>query len=837
MGNLAAIMYSNKTKKTRAHKQSSPLSLFSLSFQPVIALLASATLCSGISTVSAASIANPKAAHHSAIEQARQGHHDAALKQLNLLVQAYPENRLYRYDYINTLAWAERDEEVLAQLAHIKIEQAPAYVLRTIGKSARNQQRPELAIQAYRAALKKTPNERQAQLGLAMSLAEAKQPAEANKQIQSLLKTNPKSVELLKTLAYIKETDNDYASAFDIYDRLLIIDSDNKKARHARVFSLLRLGVPHEALQFARRDTDLFSPEEWNRMLGDQAAIEIRWGQQPVVDPSRRYDNTDKAIELLKTQYKNITDKTSSAYLRNRFDLIAAYRNRRYMQEAVTLYEQLSKNDIKQFPPYVQATVGDAYLSLRQPEKAITLLEESVDKDPHNLDAQYSLYYAYLEAGRYEQSLAHIDALENSLPQWIWPPGSKEKQLNFDYLYAQTISSMARAYVGKLSQAENRLNILLTQSPDNIDAQTSLAHVFLWRGWPRSAMEKYQAVLAQDSDNVEAKMGIVSALSSRGNFVESAKTLAPLQQQYSDHPQVKNLTKEAKIRNMREVWLEANGGSSSDTTLYQGSNDLGFTAYYYDRPWRPELRAFAYLSHLQGNFSGETATRNRGGAGLHYQQQDIVLRGRVSGGDGSTGLSFQGDWNPTDHWQGSLAIATFSEQTPLRADLAGVKARSLDIGTRYRFHESRSLGASLQYMDFDDGNQRNTLSVFGQQRLFTGLRYKLVSELYLYQQTNTADNAAYFNPAKQKSIELSFNNEWLTYMHYEKSMRQRLKVGIGSSSQKNFDATSTWMLSYEHHWSFSQQLTLAYGISRSRPVYDGVKESFTRGFMNLYIRF
>ncbi len=811
--------------------------MLSLSFQPAIVLLAGATLCSGISTVTAAPISNPKSVHNSAIEQARLGQHEAALKQLHALVQAYPENLLFRYDYINTLAWAEHDEAVLAQLSHIDFEQAPAYVLRAIGKSARNRQHPKMAVQAYRAALKQAPNDRQTRLGLAMSLAEARQPVEANKQIQSLLKAEPESIELLKTLAYIKEVDHDYAGAFDIYDRLLIIEPNNNSARHARVMSLLYLGVPHEALQFARRDASLFTPEEWNRMLGDQAAIEIRWGQQHVVDPSQRYLNTDKAIELLKSQYNNITDQTSPAYLRNRFDLIAAYRNRRYMREAVTLYEQLRKGNVKHFPPYVQALVGDAYLSLRQPEKAITLLEKSINKDPGNLDAQYSLYYAYLEAGHYEQSLLHIDTLEGSMPQWIWPSGGREKQLNPDKLYARTVSSMARAYVGKQSQAESRLNSLLSQAPDNIDAQTSLAHIFLWRGWPRLALKKYQSVLDQDSDNMEAKTGRVNALSSRSNFAEAEIELKPLQRQYSDHPQVKNLTRDAKIRKMREIWIEVNGGSSNDTTRYQGSSDLGLTAYYYDRPWYLGLRAFAYLSHLQGDFSGETAVRNRGGIGFHYQQQDIVLRGNINGGDGSAGLSLQGRWNPTDHWQGTLAIDTFSDEMPLRADLAGVKARSLNIGTKYRFHESRSLGASFQYMDFDDGNQRNTLSLFGQQRLFAGLRYRLGSELYLYHQTNTADSVVYFNPSKQSSVELSFNNEWLTFMHYEKSMRQRLKIGMGSNRQQNFDTKPTWMVSYEHHWSFSQQLSLAYGVSRSRPVYDGVKESFFRGFMNLYVRF
>ena len=62
-------------------------------------------------------------------------------------------------------------------------------------------------------------------------------------------------------------------------------------------------------------------------------------------------------------------------------------------------------------------------------------------------------------------------------------------------------------------------------------------------------------------------------------------------------------------------------------------------------------------------------------------------------------------------------------------------------------------------------------------------------------------------------------------------------ISAGPSSQQGFDTQLTWSLGYEHHWSFSRQLSLSYGISRARPVYDGIQEFATRGFLNVYARF
>ncbi len=778
---------------------------------------------------------SPAAEHRAAVMQARQGQYESALQRLLALVEAYPSRQNFLHDYISVLAWAGRDEEVLAQLPRVDLKQAPGRVLNVIGKAARNRQQPELAVKIYRAAIKQGEDDRQTTLGLALSLAEAGKMAVADNEMKALLKAAPGSVELLEALAYVKEADRDYAGAIAAYDRLLGIVPGYHAARRGRILNLMRLGATHEAARLMRSEADLFTTEEREQIAGHQAAAVIRWGRLPVVNPVDRHRDTDSAISLLQNRYEQMEDKTTIAALRNRFDLINAYRNRRYMREAVVLYERLREQGVKKFPSHVLAAAGEAYLSLRQPERAVVLLERSIKGYPDDLDAQYALYYAYLESGRYEKSLAHIDQLAVSLPQRKWLPGGREWQWSVDRLYARTVAAQARAYIGKLDVAEQRLRSLAAQAPADPDVRNALAGVVLWRGWPRQALNEYQMVLVQDPENLGARTGIARVMFSRGNVNGTDSRLGSLMRYYSDDPHIQDLARKVKVRDMREVWLGVNGGSGSSS--YQGSSDLAIEGYYYDRPWRPGLRPFVFMLHSEADFFGKTASRDRLAAGLHYRKQDMTLRGSISDGDGSPGLSLQGDWMVTDHWSGQLSMDSFSHQTPLQAELSGVEAWSLSAGTEYRFHESRRVGLSGQHMDFDDGNQRHTLTAFGRQRLVKSLRYKLEGELTAYRQTNSADDAAYFNPSRQNSVELGLNNEWQTLHRYDKSLHQRLLINLGVSDQLGFDTELIWRVGYEHHWSFSQQLSLSYGINRARPVYDGKQEYITRGFMNIYARF
>ncbi len=778
----------------------------------------------------------PDKEHRAAIALARSGRYDAALERLSALMEAHPSRKTFLYDYIAVLSWAGHDEKAVAPVSRIELSRTPDYVLFALGKSARNQQQPELAIKIYETILKRNSGNEEARMGLALSLAEAGNPHEAERKLKALLKRKPRSPGLLEAVAYVRQLDGNHTGAIAAYEKLLKIAPNNRTARRGRIVNLVQVGAAHQAVRLLEQESpDLFEPEEREQIIAHRNAQAIRWGELPTAHPARRHADTERAIALLQEQYEKMEDKTAPAALRNRFDLILAYRNRNHADKAVALYERLIDQGVTRFPPYVQAAAGESYLSLRQPERAIELLEPAIEKYPDDLDARYALYYAYLESGRYEKSLAYIDALADSLPAREWRPDNKEWEWSVDKLYARTIAAQARAHVGRLDVAAGRLEELLEQAPADPDVRNALASVALWRGWPRRAQTEYRIVLAQDPENLGARIGTIRAMSARGDIRMADEMLGSLLPYYEDDLHVRELLREAAVRNMREIWIGINGGSSS--SLYQGSKEITMEGYYYDHPWQSGLRPFLHLLHGEADFSGQTATRDRMAIGLHYRKRDTELRGSISNGEGTPGISLKGTREFTDHWRGTLALDSYSTEAPLQAKLHGIDAWAVQAGMEYRFHESRSLGFSTQHMGFDDGNRRNIVIAYGRQRLHTGMRYRLDGRLTLYRQTNSEKGAPYFNPSRQTSWELEFHNRWETWRRYEKSMHQRLLVMLGRNSQRGFDSESTWQIGYEHHWSFSRQLSLSYGISRARPVYDGKQEYTTRGFINLYARF
>ncbi|MDX9710697.1 MAG: hypothetical protein RBT64_14195, partial [Trichloromonas sp.] len=91
----------------------------------------------------------PDLEHRQAVELARQGQPDEALRQLAALRAARPENRWLIFDTLVVLGWAEKDAEAADLAGETSLDEAPAYVLESVGKSLRNLGRFDAAIDLY----------------------------------------------------------------------------------------------------------------------------------------------------------------------------------------------------------------------------------------------------------------------------------------------------------------------------------------------------------------------------------------------------------------------------------------------------------------------------------------------------------------------------------------------------------------------------------------------------------------------------------------------------------------------------------------------------------------
>jgi len=750
------------------------------------------------------------------------------------LTKAYPDRPEFIYDYLTVLAWAGQDTLIVEQLSHIDLTQAPTYSLDAIAKAVRNQKHFNQAADIYRLVLAREPGRRQSILGMSLSLADAGKADEATNALQPLLATNPTSLEVLETLAYLQAARSDLTAALKTYDRILSRQPDHRGALRGRIMTTLKLGAPHQAAEIAAKHPDVLNKQDWQAINGDKAATAIRWGRLATTDIKQRYNDTDKAIAMLEQQLEDMPDPIASAAVRTRLDLLVAYRERRHMKKAVAQYEQLHSKNI-QFPAYALVAAADAYLYIRQPVIAIDLLEKALTQTPYNFDAGILLFYAYIESEDFDAALQHVDSLVEQQADWYTRPGALKRQANPEKLQAKIIAALARAYADNPAEAQKRLEALLENAPNNTNLRNELGSVYLFRGWPRQALNEFRAVLAIEAKHLGAQAGSIEALTQTGDLNSADSKLQPLLETYGDEQRIISLKQQRQTRNLREFWLDVNGGSN--TSSFEGNRDLSLESYLYDKPWTQNLRPYIHGLHQQASFDAAITRYDRIGAGLHYQAIDRALHAEIDAGDGDIGVSVQAKQHINDHINLTAALDSFSDNISLRARQENIDAWSATLGLNYRFHESRQLGGEYQRLAFSDNNQRDTLSAFAQQQLLNTPTYKLDGTINYYYQQNTALAAAYFNPAEQQTFEITLANDWLTYRHYEQAFRQRLLLTAGKIAQKNFASDNSWRVGYEHHWNFNERVSLAYGINRSRAIYDGLPEFSTRGFLNLYTRF
>lgn len=778
--------------------------------------------------------------YRQALQFAREGRHDQALGTLATLVQRYPDNRQYLHDYIAVLGWAERDREALTAAAGLDLAQSPAYVLRSLGRSARNEQDFPRAIQIYRAALAQDPADNGSRIGLALSLADNGNTAPAREMLDALATDRPQDLDVLSALAYVQQGQGLPFQALHTYERMLRLDPVSAEARRGRIMTTLRLGAPHLAAAMADESPDLLTTDERDAIERDKLAITIRWSRLPATVQTTPERETYTAIHDLRKELEFLDSggQGDTPHARNvRYDLLVSLHERGRGQEAVDLYETriAAEGDA---PAYVLVTAGQAYLTQRRPEQARDLFLRALQQEPKDFATRLSLFYAYVEAEDFDRALPLIDELAAEEPVWLGAP--PDHRPNSARLQADITAAYARAYANDLAGADRRLAPLAEQAPLNAELQTAQATIHLWRGWPRRALGGYEiARNGIPADLPDAHAGRGHALLNLGDYPEVAATLAQLRDSAPDSRATRGLERAWALRNMRELRLEVARTESSGAQ--EGSEDLGFDAWLYGAPIRYHYRPFLHHHFEQAEFPEGNATYRRIGAGVEYRARNVMATAeldRDAGDSVNAGVAVNGRWSPTDYWSFTAGADNQSDDIPLRGRLnEDIDGWSLDLSADWRANELRSAHAGLQTIDFSDDNRRTAANIRGAQRLMTRPHYRMDGLLGVYASRNTRDDAPYFNPASDFSVDATLDNEWLLYRHYEHSFRHRLALSVGNYHQEDFGSDTVWAAQYEQRWIPHDQFEIGYGIVRARRVYDGVPEHQTTLYLNLDWRF
>lgn len=782
----------------------------------------------------------PDLEHRHAVELARQGRMDEALRGLAALRATRPENLWLIYDTLVVLGWAEKDDEAAELAWRIPLDEAPAYVLESVGKSLRNLGRYADAGELYARSLVRFPERTTLAIGQVYALADGGRASEAATLVRNLRDTHPTSPEVLEAGLYVARRQGDLPAQLDWSQRLLDSVPAHEAARQARLQALDGLGASHLAVDLAETATPQPNRATSSTLRANRAAQQVRWGIVEPPSEAERFTATDRALALLEENLAalNPGNPADAPLIRQgRLDRLVALRDRVRMAEAVSEYESLVADGIE-IPPFARQAAADAYLYLRRPEEARDLYLKVIEAQPGNFTAQHALFYAYIELEDFEQALTLIDRLAEREPVWIRPGGSRTPSPNRPGLDAAITATQARLFGDNLEEAQKRIEELRDMAPRNPDLVHQVGDVESARGWPRRARESYLQAQRIEPEHVGAQMSLADSHMALREFDRAEPLIADLYRRFPENRQVQRLMRSWEIHRMRE--LRAGAAYADNSGAEPASEELRLDATLFSSPFLTHYRAFASWSWARADFPEGEGIYRRYGTGLEYRGRDLegILEISANQADGDDlGLALAGRRHLGDHWSIPFAAELFSRETPLRALRNGIDADALRLGVDYLRDESGQWGISGQWMDFSDDNRRLQLSGYVRERLLSRPHHKLDARLDLGSASNSQSDGPYFSPERDFSAELTLDNRRLLYRRYDFSFGHRVAVSGGGYWQRDFGGHPVASLMYEHNWQAHSRLALDYGAVWRRRVYDGDGETGLEYFLRLGWRF
>ncbi|MDX1762727.1 MAG: poly-beta-1,6 N-acetyl-D-glucosamine export porin PgaA [bacterium] len=784
-----------------------------------------------------------------AVLQARQGEVEEALATLGPIRAKRPEDRQLQIDHMVLLGWAGRDEEALQQAEGFDIDEAPAYLIESLAKSARNTGRFDQAVELYTRAITKSPQSVAGYVGLAMAQADGGRPEEALQSLAPMLTANPGNADILFARAYAHGRAGKRLEALWDYEEILRLDPRHREASRRRLLVLSALGAPGPALREGGEhpDTGLLSADEMDHVQADWAAAKVRWGEIPSPGYETRFAETDEAIAILDNRIRRLTaeeglSETATPVLRARFDRMVALRNRYRMADVAAEYERLKAQDVA-VPVYGQQAAGDAYLYLERPREAEMTYREALSRDPRNFNIETALFWALIDQGEFESATEIIDRLEAEQSAWRINRSDPARPVygkNENRLLAAATAAQARAFSDDLQGAEERMESLTGRAPFSHDLRQRLGYVYLWRGWPRRALAEYEQVLASDPQLLDARVGRGEALLDLGEYRAAQANIDRLGAEYPEMKQVANLQRRWDIHN--KGIFTTSVGLGSDSQGDQDTDSFRIDSYLYSRPMAYHWRLFGRGYYETGDLDIEDddVSVQRESIGLRYGGRDLVTfvaLDRTRETDKDIGVSGELGWNLNDHWTVGVALDSSSLEVPLRARYRDIEAWSAAAEVVYRAHESAQVRASLQRLDFDDKNIRVSGLLAYEQRVINGPYFKLPVTLELYGSRNSKEDRPYFNPETDLSGTVTADLRWLLWRWYRRSFAHHLAFSGGFYRQREFDTEGIGAVRYEHDWQISDTLSLLYGVTWRRRVYDGESEKGTWSYFTVDWRF
>ncbi|GEM_PF-1417075 len=659
------------------------------------------------------------------------------------------------------------------------------------------------AKKAYREALNSDPKFFKARIGLAYCAAASGDSKKALDALEKLLHEHPDDIEVRFARAYVFEKQGYFLEAVKEYDRILINYPENRTAQKLRLLALADLGAPSLALSIAIKvfphDKSLHA--SLRQRIG---AEHIRW----------------KELELSK---KILLPLVKAGHRQAMFDYIVALAEAKDMKTVLKFFEMIKKKGF-QIPPYVYETVAGAYLYTEKPHRALEFYNRALSLNPNSLSARMGKFYTLQELRRWDEAWRIINKLDLEMPRFV---GLKQlPQPNWRKVDIALAKGWLFAHEDRLAEANEYFFKLYEKAPAHTGIRDGLAHVYLWRGWPRRSLEQFKIIETLDKNYRHSNPGLVMALDQLA-YKEEARGLAS--EMIELHPRdkfIRRTLRALEVEQMREFNTHVSVTREDDS-----SEKLSVTMEF-SQPVSLYTRMYINGLWLYGSSKDTSENLTRSGLGVRhtfnsaleaYQQLSFYRNG------GNHLASYtELKVTPSDHLELFVSFDSHTADIPIRAMAQGIRSHRANAKVRWRESELRSYYLSYGWCRFSDLNRRQEFGAGFDQLLYTKRDWAARLFIDLYGMENSKQNRLYYNPESAWGASATFMIQQTLKRLYDQSFVHRLFVTFGLYDEKSFSPGIPLTLRYEQDHEFSDTSSLFWALELSRNIYDGENvEGFT----------
>lgn len=649
----------------------------------------------------------------------------------------------------------------------------------------------------YQNVLNARPDYVRANIGLAYCLSVEGQGDKAIGILDELLLCDPKNLEVRFARAFVYEKSKRFWFAIQEYDHILEISPENQVALKLKLQDLSDLGASSLAIEKAYTDF----PKDLkfiDSLKGDMAVNRINW-EEPAV-----------AISILLPLMEDGENR------RARFDYITALAENNDMEVVVKEYENLIEDEISP-PSWVLENAAKAYLYLEQPNKALELYNKALEVNPASFDGRRGKFYTLQELRKWKEAKEVLDGLDIEQPEVLGQ--GKYVRPNWPKLEIAIDRGWFIAYEERYRDAEKYFWNLRERAPVNTGVRTGIAHVYLWRGWPRKALREFKIIETLEPQNYEILIGKTVALNELAFREQAREAAKKLLATYPKDKYIHELVRRLDVEEMAELVTDFVVTKDED-----GFEDIR-AEITLSKPITLYTRLYGFILWQQSSEDKQMRFFRRAGLGInHIFNSSWSFRQQFSF-DYDTGDDFGSftlvNFYPNDYWRFSLSYDSFTTDVPLRARVYGIEADKIEAGITYRESEWRSYHLTLSRLKFSDENRREQALLGYEQGLLVKNDWKMRLFLDLYTSRNSRENAPYFNPDHDLSLSATHMIEHTIWRIYNRAFVQKLFLTAGTYKQSGFSNRLIWSIRYQQEHDFSDTQALLWGITIGRQVFDG----------------